>query len=88
MLSRLINKSRLGESSNKHARSDRFVKKQQFWFFQTREGFDVGPFEKRSDAQYALLYFVERSEWPSTEQLADFIKGCEFHNINSSHSSD
>ena len=79
MLSKLIKKSRTGETLKKHARSDRFVQRDNRWYFQTREGLSVGPFEKRSDAQYALLYFVERAEWPSEEDLLDFIKGCEFH---------
>ena len=79
MLSKIIKKSRLGESSGKHARSDRFERRDKYWYFQTREGLSVGPFEKRSDAEYALLYFVERAEWPSEEDLQDFIKGCELH---------
>ncbi len=79
MLSKLIKKSRAGESSNKHQRHDRFVKRNEHWYFQTREGLDVGPFESRGEAQYALLYFTECSEWPDAEQLKSFIEGCEYH---------
>lgn len=77
MLSNLIRKTRSGEAKEKRDRSDRFTKTDNGWFFRTREGYEVGPFDKRSDAHHALLYFVERSEWPNTEQLADFIQGCE-----------
>jgi len=57
-------------------RSDRIYQDDGRFFFKTREGINVGPFLSRSDAQYALLYFCERNEWPSDQQLQDFIEGC------------
>ncbi len=76
----LLNKKRDGEDDHNHSdRTDRFSKVGKFWFFKTREGVDVGPFESRNEAQYALLYFVERAEWPSAEQLKPFIEGCELN---------
>lgn len=76
----LLNKVRKGEGrADKGDRTDRFCQQDGLWFFKTREGLDVGPFESRSDAHYALLYFVERSEWPNAEQLSSFIEGCEYH---------
>lgn len=78
MFSKLFKKTRAEDANvQKHGKTDRLVKKEGFWFFHTREGVDVGPFNNRHDAQYALLYFVERSDWPSEQQLADFIEGCE-----------
>lgn len=80
MFSKLFSKSRSADSNKKkHGKTDRILKKDKFWFFRTREGFEVGPFNSRNDAQYALLYFVESSEWPTPEQLADFIEGCELN---------
>ncbi|CAA0100670.1 Uncharacterised protein [BD1-7 clade bacterium] len=80
MLSKLLKKARSGEqksSGKKQARTDRFVEIDGRWFFRTREGFDVGPFDARSDAEYALLYFVEQAEWPDDAQLTQFIEGCQ-----------
>ncbi len=77
----LLNKVRKGESrADKTDRSDRFCQENGLWYFKTREGLDVGPFESRDEAQYALLYFTERSEWPDAEQLKNFIEGCEYNN--------
>lgn len=76
----LLNKNRKNDSKDLKAdRTDRFTKEGEHWFFKTREGLDVGPFDSRSEAQYALLYFVERLEWPDAEQLKGFIEGCEYN---------
>ncbi|MCK5881095.1 MAG: hypothetical protein KAG18_04410 [Sinobacterium sp.] len=58
-------------------RSDRLYQEEGRWFFKTREGMDIGPFQNKNDAQYALLYFAERAEWPTDDQLNDFIEGCQ-----------
>ena len=76
----LWNKVREGEiKADRTDRSDRFCQDNGLWYFKTREGLDVGPFESRGEAQYALLYFTECSEWPDAEQLKSFIEGCEYH---------
>lgn len=77
MLSKLLKKSRDGEDRSKRNRSDRFYSNNNSWFFRTREGHEVGPFGSRSDAQHALLYFIERNEWPNDEELKEFIEGCQ-----------
>ena len=79
MLSKLLNKKRDGEKESSSGRTDRFLKKDSSWFFKTREGFEVGPFGSKSEAQYALLFFVEQSDWPSETQLNDFIEGCQLN---------
>ena len=76
MLSKLFNKARDGEQQSNKSRTDRFQKKDDMWYFKTREGFEVGPFQSKSEAQYALLFFVERDDWPTDSQLSDFIEGC------------
>lgn len=76
MFSKLLKKKRSGEDASSSDRSDRFLKQDGHWYFRTREGFEVGPFANRSDAQYALLYFVESHDWPTEAQLKDFIEGC------------
>lgn len=79
MLKNLFKTKREGETKNTHSRSDRFFQHQGHWFFKTREGEQVGPFLSRSEAQYALLFFVERNAWPSQEELASFIEGLELY---------
>lgn len=75
MLKKLFNYKRQGESKTANPRSDRFVHHEGHWFFKTREGEQVGPFLSRSEAQHALLFFVERNTWPSQEELTNFIEG-------------
>ena len=83
MLDKLFNSKTRDEDNQSEAketkakRSDRIYEEGKRWFFKTRESIDVGPFSSKGDAQYALLYFTERNEWPSDEQLHNFIEGCE-----------
>lgn len=77
MLKDLFKPKREGEDKSAHPRSDRFIQHEGHWFFKTREGEQVGPFSSRNEAQYALLYFIERNAWPSQQELASFIEGLE-----------
>lgn len=77
MFSDLFRRLRHGENTAAgRKRTDRFIKRDKLWYFKTREGFEVGPFQNHSDAQYALFFFVECADWPTNNQLADFIEGC------------
>lgn len=40
-------------------RTDRFFAVNSRWFFTTREGADVGPFDTKNDAQLGLDMFIE-----------------------------
>lgn len=40
-------------------RSDRFFAVNAYWFFATREGADIGPFETKSEAQTGLQNFID-----------------------------
>lgn len=40
-------------------RSDRFFAVNAYWFFSTREGADIGPFESKNDALTGLNTFIE-----------------------------
>lgn len=83
MLGKLFKKTRQDDSKkDKHDRSDRFFSNNGQWFFKTREGQRVGPFLSRSDAQHALLFFIERNEWPTEQELQDFIEGCKLYAAN------
>ena len=65
---------RCGENFVLHSRSDRFFRTGTHWFFHTREGFDVGPFDNRNQAQLALVYFMAHNSWPSAKQLRAYIQ--------------
>ncbi len=56
-----------------YKRSNRFFRKEGAWFYQTREGVDMGPFADKSEAQMALVYFIERTTWPDAKQLRNYI---------------
>jgi hypothetical protein len=63
-----------GEQFVLHSRSDRFFRIGTHWFFHTREGFDVGPFDEKNQAQLALVYFVAHNNWPSAKQLRAYLQ--------------
>ncbi len=52
-------KNRAGEFGSVPPRSDRLYSLKNFWFFATREGAAMGPFESRVEAEDSLLDFVE-----------------------------
>lgn len=56
-----IMKYRAGESSHHPApvRTDRFFSAQGAWYFSTREGNAIGPFEGKEDARQGLDDFIE-----------------------------
>lgn len=56
-----------------YRRSDRFFKKNGEWFYQTREGQCVGPYADKAEAQMALVYFIEETNWPDQRQLRCYI---------------
>jgi len=56
-----------------YKRSNRFFRKDGAWFYQTRDCMDIGPFADKAEAQMALVYFIERTEWPTAKQLRNYI---------------
>lgn len=50
---------RLGEEDKHWFRCDRFFLIGNQWFFSTREGKDVGPYDSREQAQHGLNLFIE-----------------------------
>ncbi len=56
-----------------YTRSERFFKRDNGWFYTTRENVDMGPFDDKAEAQMALVYFIERTQWPDQKQLRAYI---------------
>lgn len=51
--------NRAGESGPIPARQDRFFAVGREWYFRTREGAPMGPFDNRREAQQGLCDFIE-----------------------------
>ncbi len=51
--------NRQGESGVTPIRQERVFKKDAYWYFKTREGATIGPFDSRDDALECVAEFVE-----------------------------
>lgn len=54
---------RLGETPAIRYRSDRFYRINSDWYFSTREGFEMGPYESRALAEQALTDLFDSNRW-------------------------
>jgi Domain of unknown function (DUF6316) len=59
--------------SHPHMRSDRYFKLHNFWFFATREGAAVGPFDSKEGAVSAAVDFIEFAQKAPAETLEFFV---------------
>ena len=50
---------RTGEAGAPPERKDRFFQKDGYWYYHTREGVDIGPFDCRDDAEDGCMEFKE-----------------------------
>ncbi|WP_232301127.1 DUF6316 family protein [Gilvimarinus agarilyticus] len=50
---------REGEQGSVPERSGRFLEKSGYWYYQTREGVDIGPFDNRRDAEIGVGEFID-----------------------------
>lgn len=51
--------NRTGEQGNVPVRSDRFFSRNDYWYYTTREGADIGPFDTLEDAARGADEFIE-----------------------------
>jgi hypothetical protein len=51
--------NRTGEQGNVPARTDRFFPSNDYWYYTTREGVDIGPFDTLEDAMHGAGEFIE-----------------------------
>lgn len=54
-----MTENRNGEQGNVPDRSARFLEKSGYWYYQTREGVDIGPFDSRADAEIGVGEFID-----------------------------
>lgn len=50
---------RLGENGQVPNRSERYFKQESYWYYSTREGVNIGPFDHQSDAHEGCMEFIE-----------------------------
>ncbi len=51
--------NRTGEAGNCPDRSQRFFKKADYWYYTTREGVDIGPFDSLHEAETGVSDFID-----------------------------
>lgn len=71
------NKQRAGESGETPFRSPRFFEQQSYWYFRTREGLDIGPFDTLQDAEEGLsgfIGFLQQAHSDVVTKITQYIK--------------
>lgn len=51
--------NRTGENGNLPIRSQRYLKKGDYWYYTTREGVDIGPFDSLNEAETGASEFID-----------------------------
>lgn len=51
--------NRAGENGSVPDRHGRFLQKEGYWYYSTREGVDIGPFDNRNDAEVGVGEFID-----------------------------
>lgn len=51
--------NRAGEQGNVPERQGRYIQKDGYWYYTTREGVDIGPFDTRADTEVGVAEFID-----------------------------
>ena len=51
--------NRFGEHGMIPTRNDRFFKLNDYWYYTTREGVDIGPFDNKEEASVGASEFID-----------------------------
>ncbi|WP_460224486.1 DUF6316 family protein [Aurantivibrio infirmus] len=51
--------NRTGEQGKLPERNDRYYMKEEYWYYTTREGVDIGPFDSLDDATNGASEFID-----------------------------
>ncbi len=51
--------NRIGENGNEVRQSSRFFEKDEYWYYRTREGVNIGPFDSLSEAELGASDFID-----------------------------
>ena len=69
----LINSNRFGEQGPTPPRSTRVFSLKESWYFSTREGANIGPFETRDQADLGVQNFIDFLKLASPRMLELFV---------------
>ena len=69
----MATENRVGEAGAVPNRSARFHQKDNYWYYSTREGVDIGPFDSREDAEVGVGEFIDFI-CASEPKVADILK--------------
>jgi len=68
---------RLGEQECPHIRSERFFQQEAYWYFRTREGFDIGPYDQQAEAEAGLngfIGFLQQAQEDVVTKVTTYLK--------------
>lgn len=51
--------NRTGENGTVPERHERYIQKDNYWYYTTREGINIGPFDSREDAINGVSEFID-----------------------------
>jgi hypothetical protein len=51
--------NRSGESGSLPNRQNRFFQQYDYWYYRTREGIDIGPFDTKAEAERGVNEFID-----------------------------
>ena len=68
---------RRGETEVSGSRTDRIFEQSSYWYFRTREGMDIGPFDSRGEAAVGVkgfVNFLEESQPEVVNRVTSYIR--------------
>lgn len=65
--------NRAGEQGSVPERHGRYLQKDGYWYYSTREGVDIGPFDNRDDAENGVGEFIDFIQ-ASEPKVSDVLK--------------
>jgi hypothetical protein len=65
--------NRAGEQGTVPVRQGRYLQKDGYWYYTTREGVDIGPFDNRVDAENGVGEFIDFIQ-ASEPKVSDLLK--------------
>jgi len=69
----MISANRNGEQGSVPQRHGRYLQKEGYWYYTTREGVDIGPFDSLAEAEVGVCDFVEFIS-ASEPRVSDLLK--------------
>lgn len=66
--------NRTGEYDTPPERTRRFFKNEGYWYYATREGIDIGPFDSLSEAEEGLCAYIDFMMHAEPEVVSNISK--------------